>query len=190
MSVVCTRRRRGTSDARSRPVAQRLSPPWPTLAARAMTRMGRTYQAGDPATRSSTSSAAGVTESHAAWPRLGPAYAELQLGEMTAYLAHLDVIAETLAGDPAAAERAVLDAEAIVSEAGDRRFLSIVHVDHEHAILAQGRHADAAEAIERIETVPAPCDAEWVIKRHAARGPCGRSGRRPRAGGWRRRGRR
>ena len=95
--------------------------------------------------------------------------AELQLGEMTAYLAHLDVIAHTLAGDLAAAERAVLDAEAIVSEAGDRRFLSIVHVDHAHAILAQGRHADAVEAVERIETVPAPCDAEWVIKRHAAR---------------------
>lgn len=111
----------------------------------------------------------GYEESRSSMARARAGLAELQLGEMTAYLAHLDVIAETLAGDLAAAERAVLDAETIVSEAGDRRFLSIVHVDHAHAILAQGRHADAAEAVERIETVPAPCDAEWVIKRHAAR---------------------
>ena len=36
-------------------------------------------------------------------------------------------------------------------------------------ILAQHRVADAAEAVARIETLPAPCDAEWVIKRHTAR---------------------
>ena len=111
----------------------------------------------------------GYEEARSSMARARAGLAELQLGEMTAYLAHLDVIAETLAGDPAAAERAVLDAEAIVSKAGDRRFLSIVHVDRAHTILAQGRHADAAEAVERIETVQAPCDAEWVIKRHAAR---------------------
>jgi len=111
----------------------------------------------------------GYEEARSSMARARAGLAELQLGEMTAYLAHLDVIAETLAGDLAAAEQAVLDAETIVSEAGDRRFLSIVHVDRAHAILAQGRHADAAEAVERIETVPAPCDAEWVIKRHAAR---------------------
>ena len=97
------------------------------------------------------------------------ALAELHLREMGAYLAHLDAHAENIAGDPAAAERAVLDAEAIVSESGDRWFLSIVHVDLAHAILAQGRLADAAEAVARIETVPAPCDPQWVIKRHSAR---------------------
>jgi tetratricopeptide (TPR) repeat protein len=63
----------------------------------------------------------------------------------------------------------VRDAEAIVAESGDRWFLSNVHVDLAHAILAQGRRADAAEAVERIETVQAPCDRQWVIKRHAAR---------------------
>jgi tetratricopeptide (TPR) repeat protein len=97
------------------------------------------------------------------------ALAELHLREMAAYLAHLDAFAETLAGDPAAAERAVLDAEAIVSESGDRWFLSNVYVDLAHALLAQGRRADAAQAVERIETIPAPCDRQWVIKRHAAR---------------------
>ena len=30
---------------------------------------------------------------------------------------------------------------------------------------------DAAEAVARIETVPAPCDPEWTIKRHAVRAP-------------------
>jgi hypothetical protein len=46
--------------------------------------------------------------------------AGLQLGEIAAYLALLDALAETLAGDPASAERAVLEAEAIVSASGDR----------------------------------------------------------------------
>ena len=101
--------------------------------------------------------------------RARTALAELHLREMAAYLAHLDAFAETLAGDPAAAERALLDTEAIVSESGDRWFLSTVYVDLAHALLAQGRHPDAAEAVERIETVPAPCDRQWVIKRHAAR---------------------
>ena len=111
----------------------------------------------------------GHEEARSSMARARAGLAELGLGEMAAYLAHLDVIVETLAGDPLAAERAVLDADAIVSESGDRRFLSIVHVDRAHAILAQGRNADAAEAVARIETVPAPCDCEWVIKRHAAR---------------------
>ncbi|MDP9133579.1 MAG: AAA family ATPase [Actinomycetota bacterium] len=94
---------------------------------------------------------------------------EQQLHEIAAYLALLDAVAETLAGDPTAAERAVLDAEAIVSESGDRWYLSLIYVDLAHAILAQHRVADAAEAVARIETLPAPCDAEWVIKRHTAR---------------------
>jgi tetratricopeptide (TPR) repeat protein len=97
------------------------------------------------------------------------ALAELHLREIAAYLAYLDAFAETLAGDPAAAERAVLDVEAIVSESGDRWFLANVYVDLAHALLAQGRHADAAEAVAQIETVSAPCDRQWVIKRHAAR---------------------
>jgi hypothetical protein len=65
--------------------------------------------------------------------------AGLQLGEIAAYLALLDALAETLAGDPASAERAVLEAEAIVSASGDRWYLSLIYVDLAHAILAQHR---------------------------------------------------
>jgi DNA-binding SARP family transcriptional activator len=111
----------------------------------------------------------GYDQARSSMARARTALAELHLREMAAYLAHLDAFAETLAGYPAAAERAILDAEAIVSESGDRRFLSTVYVDLAHAILAQGRHREATEAVARIETVPAPCDPEWVIKRHTAR---------------------
>jgi len=44
----------------------------------------------------------------------------------------------------------------------------MVNVDLAHAIIAQGRDADAVAAVERIDTVPVPCDLEWVVKRHAA----------------------
>ena len=107
---------------------------------------------------------------------------ELQLGEMAAYLALLDAVAETLAGDPAAAERAALDAEAIVAESGDSWYLSLIYVDLAHAILAQGRFPDAADAIARIETLPAPCDVEWVIKRHTARALAAAQGGEPERG--------
>lgn len=95
--------------------------------------------------------------------------AELGLDEMSAYLGHLDFIAETVMGDPAAAERAALDAETIVSQTGDRRFLSALYVNRAQAILGQGRTADGAKAVARIDTVPTPCDVEWVSKRHATR---------------------
>jgi hypothetical protein len=95
--------------------------------------------------------------------------AELHLGVIAAYLALLEAIAETLAGDPAAAERAVRDAEAMISESDSRWYLSFIYVDLAHAILAQHRLAEAADAVARIETMSAPCDAEWVIKRHTAR---------------------
>ena len=111
----------------------------------------------------------GYDEARGSMARARTALAELDLREMAAYLAHLDAFAETLAGDPVAAERALLDAVAIVSESGDRWVLSTMYVDLAHAILAQGGHPDAAEAVARIDTVPAPCDRQWVIKRHAAR---------------------
>jgi len=56
-----------------------------------------------------------------------------------------------------------------VAESGDRWFLSNLCIDLALAILAQGRHADAAEVAERVEAVPAPCDRQWVIKRHTVR---------------------
>ncbi len=67
--------------------------------------------------------------------------AELHLGVIAAYLALLEAIAETLAGDAAAAERAVRDAEAIISESDSRWYLSFIYVDLAHAILAQERLA-------------------------------------------------
>ncbi len=95
--------------------------------------------------------------------------AELHLGVISGYLALLDAIGETLAGDPAAAERAVRDAEAMIVGSGTHWYLSLIYGDLALAILAQHRLADAAEAVARIETLPAPCDTEWVIKRHIAR---------------------
>ena len=50
-----------------------------------------------------------------------------------------------------------------------RWYLSFIYADLAHAVLAQHRLPEAAEAVARLETLPAPCDAEWVIKRHTAR---------------------
>ncbi len=96
-------------------------------------------------------------------------FADLRLDLMAAYLALLVALAEMLAGDPVAAERAVRDAEARVSGPGDRWYQAIVNVDLAQTILAQGRDADARAVLDQIDAVPAPCDVEWVIKRHLAR---------------------
>jgi len=96
--------------------------------------------------------------------------AELQIGSIAVYMALLDAVAESLAGNPAAAERAALDAEAIASETGERGLLSsFVAVELAHATLAQGRLADAVDALARVDAFGAPCDVEWVVKRHVAR---------------------
>jgi hypothetical protein len=70
-------------------------------------------------------------------------FAELRLDLMAAYLALLVALAELLAGDPVAAERAVRDAEAMVSGPGDRWYQGMVNVDLAQTIIAQGRDADA-----------------------------------------------
>ena len=80
---------------------------------------------------------------------------------MAAYLALLVALAEMLAGDPAAAERAVRDAEAMVSgpaTAGTRRWSTSTSRTRSSPRAAR----DAAAAVARIEAVPAPCDIEWV----------------------------
>ena len=95
---------------------------------------------------------------------------ELGLHEASAWMALMDAQAEMLAGNPAAAARAAHDAQRVTRAIGDRWFLSAALVDYAHAILAQERHDDAAAAVEEIDTVPAPSDLEWLIKRHTARG--------------------
>ena len=94
---------------------------------------------------------------------------ELGLRQACAYMALFDAQLETLAGDAAAAERAVRDAERITAETGDRWFQATVRVDLAHALLRQGAWRDAAAAVDEIDALPAPSDAEWVVKRLGAR---------------------
>ena len=95
---------------------------------------------------------------------------ELGLHEASAWMALMDAQAEMLAGNPAAAARAAQDTQRITRAIGDRWFLSAALVDYAHAILAQDHLGEAVAAVEAIDTVPAPSDMEWLIKRHTARG--------------------
>jgi class 3 adenylate cyclase len=94
---------------------------------------------------------------------------ELGLHEASAWMALMDAQAEMLAGSPATAASAARDTERITRAIGDRWFLSAALVDYAHALLAQDHIGDAVAAVEAIETVPAPSDMEWLIKRHTAR---------------------
>ena len=94
---------------------------------------------------------------------------ELGLHEASAWMALMDAQAEMLAGNPTVAAAAARDTERITRAIGDRWFLSAALVDYAHALLAQDRVEDAAAAVEAIDTVPAPSDMEWLIKRHTAR---------------------
>ena len=96
--------------------------------------------------------------------------AGLRLREAEAYMALFDAKLETVAGDLPAAERAILDARSIVGGRGDRWFLSTVLVDLALAILAQHRDEDATRVLYQVELHRSPNDAEWLIKRHMARG--------------------
>ncbi|MDP9135487.1 MAG: hypothetical protein M3N56_11750, partial [Actinomycetota bacterium] len=95
---------------------------------------------------------------------------ELGFQQASVWMAVYDALAEMLTGDGAAAERALEDAERIAVEIGDRWFQSTILVDRAHAVLAQDRPGAAAEAVARIDDVPAPNDMEWRVKRHSARG--------------------
>ena len=96
--------------------------------------------------------------------------AELGLQQASVWMALYDAMAEMLMDDGAAAELALEHAERIAVEIGDRWFHSTILVDRAHAVLAQDRPAAAAEAVARIDDIPAPSDMEWRVKRHAARG--------------------
>ena len=95
---------------------------------------------------------------------------DLGLRQAFVWMAVYDALAEMLMGDGAAAERALDDAERVAVAIGDRWFESTILVDRAHAVLAQDRPGAAAEAVARIDDIPAPADMEWRVKRHAARG--------------------
>ena len=76
---------------------------------------------------------------------------------------------EQLCGDPAAAERAMLEAQEVFREIDDRWFLSTVAVDLPRVVYRQGRYEDAAALVEGIDAWPAPADLEWQIKRRGVR---------------------
>jgi DNA-binding SARP family transcriptional activator/tetratricopeptide (TPR) repeat protein len=94
---------------------------------------------------------------------------ELGLQQASVWMAVYAAVADVLAGDLVAAERALDDAERIAEAIGDRWFYSTILVDRAHVLLAQERPEAAAAAVERIERTPVPTDMEWRIKRHAAR---------------------
>jgi tetratricopeptide (TPR) repeat protein len=85
-------------------------------------------------------------------------------------MAIFDAEVRLLAGDPASAAEALDDAERVASEIGDRLFLATIRVERAHALLAQDRLAEAAEAVARIDEGVAPNDLEWRVKRLTARG--------------------
>jgi tetratricopeptide (TPR) repeat protein len=76
---------------------------------------------------------------------------------------------EQLCGDPAAAERAMVEAQEVFREIDDRWFLSTVAVDLPRPVYQQGRFEDAWALVEAIDLWPAPSDLEWQLKRRGVR---------------------
>jgi DNA-binding SARP family transcriptional activator/tetratricopeptide (TPR) repeat protein len=95
---------------------------------------------------------------------------ELGLRQASIWMAVFDAEVRLLAGDPASAADALDDAARVASEIGDRLFLATIRVERAHALLAQDRLAEAAEAVARIDEGVAPNDLEWRVKRFTARG--------------------
>ena len=93
----------------------------------------------------------------------------LGMRELTAYLAVLDAQCLRVAGDHAAAERALRAAEGVWTANGDCWMEAIVRVNVALAILAQGRLDDAAAAVADVDALPSPADRAWVVKRQVAR---------------------
>ena len=77
----------------------------------------------------------------------------------------LVALAENLVGDPVAAERAVRDAEAIVSGPGDRWYQSMGNVDLAHTIIARADvHRTLAEALHAAgQTAEAVAEADRAL---------------------------
>jgi DNA-binding SARP family transcriptional activator len=95
--------------------------------------------------------------------------AEMQLSAIAVYMTFLAAWVETLAGDPSAAERALRDAQTLVTDPEDQWYLSMIGSDLVHVLLAQDRLADAAATMAELDARPIACDAEWIIRCHTAR---------------------
>ena len=99
---------------------------------------------------------------------------------MAAYLALLDALAETLAGDPVAAERAVRDAAAMVAGSGDRWHQAMVNVELAHASSPRAATAPPRGRADRRRAGAVRCRMGHQAPRRAR--PGRRTGGRPRRG--------
>ena len=94
--------------------------------------------------------------------------AELGLNMTGAAMAIFDSRMRLRAGDYPGAEEAVSEALRTGQRTGDRWVQSTALTDLAHVLLAQRRRADAARAVGDIDSVPAPRDTEWRVRRLTA----------------------
>ena len=94
--------------------------------------------------------------------------ADLHLNMTGAAMALFDARMRLRAGDLPGAEQAIQDALRTGRRGGDRWVESTALVDLAHVIIAGGRRQEAARAIAEIDTVPAPRDTEWLVRRQTA----------------------
>ena len=92
-------------------------------------------------------------------------------------VSHVDGIVEMLAGDPAAAERRLLEGYRALEEMGDKAFLSTTAAYLAQAVYAQGRYEDASRYTEISEELASRDDLlTQVIWRSARAGLLARQG--------------
>jgi hypothetical protein len=94
--------------------------------------------------------------------------ADLDLNMTGAAMALFDARMRLRAGDQRGAEEAIQDALRTGRRGGDRWVESTALVDLAHVVIAAGRQQDAARAVAEIDTVPAPRDTEWLVRRLTA----------------------
>jgi hypothetical protein len=94
--------------------------------------------------------------------------ADLHLNMTGAAMALFDARIRLRAGDHRGAEQAIQDALRTGRRGGDRWVESTALVDLAHVVIAGGRQQEAARAIAEIDTVPAPRDTEWLVRRLTA----------------------
>jgi len=102
-----------------------------------------------------------------------------ELGQtLNSSVSHLDGIVEMLAGDPAAAERRLLEGYRALEEMGDKAFLSTTAAYLAQAVCAQGRDEEASRYTQISEELAARDDLlTQVIWRSARAGFLARQGR-------------